>query len=245
MAHRTPILAGNWKMNLTPEEARDLASRLATTHTSPDTLPLVAESTRQSSVRFGAQNVHPEERGAFTGEVSVGMVRALGGQLALAGHSERRHVFGEENGFIARKVAAIIDAGLFAVLCVGETLEEREEGRTESIVTDQLRAGLSHVQAQGFGRIVIAYEPVWAIGTGRTATPDQAQAVHHLARGFLRERYNEEIAGTTRILYGGSVNPDNVSGLLNRPDIDGALVGGASLSHESFSALIQNSGYHS
>ncbi|MDP7035968.1 MAG: triose-phosphate isomerase [Planctomycetota bacterium] len=256
MAARIPIIAGNWKMNLSPDQARELSAGLAREHTRPGTvevfifppapyLSIVAESTRASAIRFGAQNIYPEPKGAFTGETSLSMVSGLGGQLALVGHSERRHQFGETDSQAARKVAATVQAELTAVLCVGETLEQREAGQTESIVTDQIESGLREIGAHHLDQVVLAYEPVWAIGTGKTATPDQAQAVHHLSRALLRKQYGEAAASSMRILYGGSVTPDTISGLLARPDIDGALVGGASLTLDSFASIIQNSGFHS
>ena len=243
---RKRIVAGNWKMNTTLEEARALASEVAQGAGDevdlvliPPTcfLAAVLDATASSAVSVGAQNMHPAASGAFTGETSGPMLTSLGAQYVVCGHSERRHVFGESSAFIGEKVSAAHANGLIPILCVGETLEDREAGRTDSVVLDQLEAGLQGLEPSQIPGTVIAYEPVWAIGTGRTASPEQAQEVHASIRARLAERFGGEIAGRVRIQYGGSVKPGNAAELLGQPDIDGALVGGASLVASSFLAI--------
>jgi len=246
---RRPYVAGNWKMNLDRRGARDLA---AAVRERADGAPVdvalfppfvylsdVAELLRGSTVVAGAQDASAEAEGAFTGEVSAAMVADVGARAALAGHSERRHIFGEDDALVGRKLARILAAGLQGLLCVGETLEERQAGDTERVVAAQLRAGLSGVPAAQLGNVCIAYEPVWAIGTGHTATPEQAGEVHSYLRGVLSGLYDAPAAERLRILYGGSVKPDNVQDLMAVPDIDGALVGGASLDPHSFLAIVE------
>jgi triosephosphate isomerase len=190
-----------------------------------------------SGVALAAQNVHPEAQGAFTGEVSAGMLRDLGCAYAIVGHSERRGLFGETSEFVARKAAALLAAEIRPIVCVGETLEQREAGRTFDVVGEQLSESLSLVEGGRAPEVVVAYEPVWAIGTGRTATPEMAQEVHAFVRSQLRERFGDA-ASELRIQYGGSVKPDNVRELMAQPDIDGALVGGASLAPKSFAEIV-------
>ena len=197
-------------------------------------LDAVAERLRDSGVRLGAQNVHPENAGAFTGEVSPPMLRDLGVHYVIVGHSERRQLFGETSAFVAEKVRAAQAAGLVPILCVGETLDEREAGDAEATVLDQLAASLDGVEP---GELVVAYEPVWAIGTGRTATPEQAQEMHAALRDALADRFDG--GDGIEILYGGSVKPGNAAELFAQPDLDGALVGGASLDAESFAAIVE------
>ena len=192
-----------------------------------------------SNIAVGAQNMYVEDEGAFTGEVSGRMLLDAGCRLVILGHSERRHVMGESDAFINRKVLKALALGLEPILCVGEKLEEREAGRTESVVTGQLKAGLAGVEAGRMDKVVIAYEPVWAIGTGKTATPEQAEEVHKLLRGLLTEMYGRKVADKTVIQYGGSVKPDNVAQLMSKPNVDGALVGGASLKAEAFVPLVR------
>jgi triosephosphate isomerase len=201
-------------------------------------LASVAAATAGTPIGVGAQNLHPAPGGAFTGEVSGPMLRSLGVTYAVCGHSERRHVFGEESDFVGQKVAAAHEHGLIPILCVGETLEDREAGTTDSVVKRQLEMGLSGLAPAQVASTVVAYEPVWAIGTGRTATPEQAQEVHATIRRRLGERFGAEVADQVRIQYGGSVKPSNAAELLGQPDIDGALVGGASLDAESFLAIV-------
>jgi triosephosphate isomerase len=244
---RRPILAANWKMHKTAEEARAFADAF---------LPLVADAgdvdiviappftaleslsakLGGSRVALAAQNVNPEEKGAFTGEIAPGMLEALGCAYTIVGHSERRALYGESDDFVARKAAALLARNIRPIVCVGETLEQREADRTFEVVGGQLEGSLAGLPKERASEIVVAYEPVWAIGTGRTATPETAQEVH----GFVRKRLGELLgaaAESLRIQYGGSVKPDNVDALMAQPDIDGALVGGASLDPEAFARI--------
>lgn len=243
---RKRIVAGNWKMNTTLDEAVTLATAVAGGECLnadlvliPPTcfLSAVQNAAAGSGVKVGAQNLHPAESGAFTGETSGAMLASLGVDYVVCGHSERRHIFGESSAFIGEKVRAAHDQGVTPILCVGETLEDREAGRTDEVVLGQLDAGLEHLKDSEIAATVIAYEPVWAIGTGRTASPEQAQEVHEAIRGRVAERAGAEIAAQVRIQYGGSVKPGNAAELLGQPDIDGALVGGASLDASSFLAI--------
>ncbi len=247
---RTKFVAGNWKMYTTAAAARQLAmqvvqgvglDRRAAVAVCPPFpyLSLVGEILRGSPVALGAQNLYPEKEGAFTGEVSPTMLLDVGCRYVILGHSERRHKLGETNAFINRKVQAALAAGLNVILCVGETLEEREANRTEAILDDQLTGGLAGVAAAAMDRMVLAYEPVWAIGTGRNATPEQAQAAHAFLRRRTAELYTPAVAEALRIQYGGSVKPDNAASLLGQPDVDGALVGGASLQADQFLAIVR------
>ncbi len=244
---RTPLIAGNWKMYKTLAEARELVggiregiagvSGVEILVCPPAQLLLpVAEAVGGSPVMLGAQNAHYAPQGAFTGEVSVPMLVDVGCTHVIIGHSERRHVFGEDGALLAQKVRAVIDGGLTAVYCVGETLEEREAGRTEAVLEQQLAEAID--AEVGSEKLIIAYEPVWAIGTGKTATPEQAQEAHAFIRLKLATTYGREGADSVRILYGGSVKPGNAAGLLAKPDIDGALVGGACLDAADFTAII-------
>ncbi len=199
----------------------------------------VAVMTRDAKVGVASQNVHFAEEGAYTGEVSPRMVREAGASYAIIGHSERRQYFAETDESVNRKVRAALAAGLVPILCLGETLAERESGRTIEVVERQIRAGLADVPASEAKRFLLAYEPVWAIGTGRTATPAQAQEVHAFLRGTLKELWGEAAGASVRILYGGSVKPENIAELMSMEDIDGALVGGASLSAASFARIVK------
>lgn len=249
---RHALIAGNWKMNTDRAGAVALAAGVAALPVPagrevlviPPTclLDLVVSAVSGTHVRVGAQNMHPADGGAFTGETSGSMLTSLGVGYVLCGHSERRHVFGEASSFVGEKVKAAHQHGIRPILCVGETLDDREGGRTESVVGEQLGAGLAAVDAAQMLTTTIAYEPVWAIGTGRTATPAQAQAVHAYIRLRLAARYGEATAEAVRIQYGGSVKPGNAAELLGQPDIDGALVGGASLSADSFGGIIAAGG---
>ncbi len=248
MTMRRPIIGGNWKMNTDLASgcslAGAIASAVATTACDIVLYPpfpylrQIGEVISDSTLVLGAQNMWHEDSGAFTGEVSGAMLRDLGVRSVLVGHSERRHVIGESRDLIASKAAAVITAEMQLVLCVGETLEQREEDRTLDIVLGQVDSGLSSVGCEAMESVVIAYEPVWAIGTGRTASPDDAQAVHAAIRSHVQERYDAGVAAAIRIQYGGSVNDENAGALLACPDIDGALVGGASLNADSFAAII-------
>ena len=246
---RTPCIAGNWKMNLDRRAARELAARVRDHAEGADGVEValfpsfvyldeVVRAVSGTAVGVGGQNVCDEPEGPFTGEVSVAMLNDVGATIALIGHSERRHVYGETDELIQRKVRAALDGGLRVFLCIGETLEQREAGQTEPVCSRQLRAGLEGVSASDLAQVVVAYEPVWAIGTGKTATPEMAGAVHEYCRGVLAGLYDEAAADRTRILYGGSVKPDNAADLLAVPDIDGALVGGASLKADAFLPII-------
>jgi triosephosphate isomerase (TIM) len=245
---RRPLLAGNWKMFKTQAESRDLALGLHRSVADVEgrdvavfppltSLAVVLDALRDSSIGVGVQCGHSESRGAFTGAVSMGQIADTGATLVLCGHSERRHVFGEVNEMIGKQVVAALAAGLEPYLCVGETVEERERGDTWTIVERQLVTGLQAVSDADLAKVTIAYEPVWAIGTGLTATPEQAQEVHASIRRWLGDR----AAGceSLRVLYGGSVKPSNAAGLMSQEDIDGALVGGASLDADIFSAIVR------
>jgi len=246
---RKPFVAGNWKMYTTAAGARDLAAAVARGLAGDDRvtvavcppfpyLTVVADVLRGSRLLLGAQNLYPEKEGAFTGEVSPTMLLDVGCRYAIVGHSERRHKLGETDAFINRKVRAGLTAGLGVILCVGETLEEREGNRTESVLEVQVSAGLAGLEAAALARVVLAYEPVWAIGTGRNATPDQAQQAHAFLRRRLGEAFGEKTAQAVLIQYGGSVKPENAASLLGQPDVDGALVGGASLKADQFLAIV-------
>jgi triosephosphate isomerase len=246
MPERTPCLAANWKMHKTVAEAAAFVDALlpriaATPHDvvicPPFTaLAEVVERTRGSAVRVAAQNMHEEEAGAFTGEVSAPMLVELDVEAVVLGHSERRQYFGESDEALARKVVAALGAGLEPILCVGESEEARDAGQTDAVLERQLQTDLAQLDSGRLGGVVIAYEPIWAIGTGRTATPEQAQETIAFIRDFLRERGAP--AGAVRILYGGSVKPSNAAELLAMPEIDGALVGGASLDPDEFAAIV-------
>jgi triosephosphate isomerase len=250
MPERTPYLAANWKMHKTVAEAAAFVDALlpriaATPHDvvicPPFTaLSEVVERTRGSAVRVAAQNMHEEEAGAFTGEVSAPMLAELEVEAVVLGHSERREHFGETDEALARKVAAALGAGLQPILCVGESERARDAEQTDAVLERQLQADLAQVDPGRLADVVVAYEPIWAIGTGRTATPEQAQETIAFIRDFLRER--GAAADAVRILYGGSVKPSNAAELLAMPDIDGALVGGASLDPDEFAAIVGAAG---
>ena len=244
-----PLVAGNWKMNTTRAEAVALAQGIARRAgevadavdllVCPPSVYLSAavEAVAGSQVAVGAQNCYHEASGAFTGEISTKMLRDVGCTAVILGHSERRHVLGETDADVNRKLHAVLAAGLTPIVCVGELLAEREAGRTADVIRSQFDGSLARLDAELASQIVIAYEPVWAIGTGKVATHDQAEAVHADLRKLLEQRYNTKIAGGVRILYGGSVKPDNASEILAKPNVDGALVGGASLKVDDFIAI--------
>jgi triosephosphate isomerase len=243
-------MAGNWKMHYTVAEALALVEELKKGITRFDdrevvvaptftALGAVAKALSGSPIRLAAQNCHWENHGAYTGEVSPPMLKDVGCQYVIVGHSERRQYFRETDQEINRKVAALLAHGLRAILCVGETLEERQGGRTMDVLAGQLSGGLSGLEAVAADRIAIAYEPVWAIGTGHTATTAQAQEGHAFIRERLAGRFNKTVANQVRILYGGSVKPDNADALMAMPDIDGVLVGGASLKAASFIRIVE------
>jgi triosephosphate isomerase len=245
---RKRLVVGNWKMHGTVDFAVKLAREVvdaARRHAAVDVgvappytaLAAVREIVRGTTVALAAQNVHDQPQGAFTGEISTAMLVDAGCTMAIIGHSERRHVFGEPDELIGRKVRAALGNDLLPILCVGEKLDEREAGRTLDVVRRQLDAGVAGLEAAAVARLVVAYEPVWAIGTGKVAQPADAQAVHAFLRGRLDEK-SAGAGGTIRILYGGSVKPDNAAGLFAQPDIDGFLVGGASLKGADFAGII-------
>ena len=248
---RKYIVAGNWKMHTLREEAATLAhslvplvsgvSRTDILVCPPFTsLARVGKVLEGTGILLGAQNMHHADEGAYTGEVSPAMLKDLGVSHVIVGHSERRQYFNESDSLLNLKVKAAVEAGLIPILCVGETLEEHESGATESVVAGQLEGGLEGVEIAHGEDLVIAYEPIWAIGTGKTASPEQAQEAHAFIRAKLTQAFGADLAGTMRIQYGGSVKPDNAAELLGQPDIDGALVGGASLNAESFAAIVRS-----
>lgn len=250
---RKTLIAANWKMHKTIEETREFCSELRDAVTEPTSVELVlfpshlslsaaVEVLEGTTISAGAQDLFWESEGAYTGEVSGNMIIDAGARYVIVGHSERRHILGESNEVVARKLAAALAVELTPVFCLGETLAEREAGNAESIVTSQLDSGLSHVGDDAISQVVFAYEPVWAIGTGRTATPSDAEAMHRLVRGRVRDRYGEGAASTIRVLYGGSVKPGNARSLLEQEDVDGALVGGASLDLASFLEIARSTG---
>ena len=253
-APRRPVLAGNWKMNHGPSEAaRFFADFLNLLEPAdgrsvvffPPALAFAAarEALRgRPDVRLGVQNVHWEAGGAFTGELSVSMAKDAGAELVLIGHSERRHVFGETSDETAKKVRAVLDGGLAPVLCVGETLDERQAERAEAVVAEQLAPVLAILRPDEVGELVVAYEPVWAIGTGVTATPQDAASMHHAVRERLAQAFGREAADAVPVLYGGSVKPDNAAELMSQPGVDGVLVGGASLDPTGFAAICRAAG---
>lgn len=250
-AMRRLFVAGNWKMNLLRDSAtalaRSLAERFPEASERVDLVvcppfPYLTEvqaAVGGSGIVLGAQNVYFEDPGAFTGEVAVEMLRDVGCQWVILGHSERRHVLGETNELINKKVRAALGKGLKVILCVGELLEEREAGKTESVLDRQMEGGLANVDATALANVAIAYEPVWAIGTGKTATEEQAESAHAHLRNWLQNRYNGQAAEQIQILYGGSVKPGNARSLIGQPNVDGALVGGASLDAASFTGIIE------
>jgi len=247
---RRPLIAGNWKLQCGPSEARRLALEIRNgVLGSPEavdvllcppfvSLAAVREILSDSNVMLGAQNVFWETKGAWTGEVAPAMLLDAGCTWVLVGHSERRQHFGETNATVEKRLRAALDAGLQVVVCIGESLAEREAERTAAVVTSQVREALSGLSMDDWRHVVLAYEPVWAIGTGRNASPEQAQEVHALLRGLVAELATDTIAAATRILYGGSVKPDNAAVLMQQQDVDGALVGGASLQSAAFLGII-------
>jgi triosephosphate isomerase (TIM) len=246
---RTPIMAGNWKMYKDPAQTTAFFEKF---------LPLVEQSTHceilicppfvniaaavgataTTRVGVGGQNLHWAAEGAFTGEISAPMLKAAGCRSVIIGHSERRQYFGETDETVLKRTQAALAAGLQPIVCVGELLEEREAGRTNDVLATQFAGGLGSLPPQDFAKIVIAYEPVWAIGTGKTATPEIAAGAHKFIRSQIESKFGAQAASATRILYGGSVKPDNIKGLMAQPDIDGGLVGGASLDPISFASIV-------
>jgi triosephosphate isomerase len=245
---RTPFVAGNWKMNTTSDGVRQLLENLkclvkplegvdlAVCPPFPY-LRLASEILEGSCIDVGAQNCHWEGKGAYTGEVASGMLEDAGCRFVILGHSERRQIFHETDRIVRQKLERILGSTLQPIVCVGETLAEREKNLTESVVLDQIEASLKELSEEWVNRITLAYEPIWAIGTGMTASPEQAQEVHRLIRGWIGDHVSKQSARAVRIQYGGSVKPENAGALFDQPDIDGALVGGASLKAEDFIAI--------
>lgn len=249
---RTPIAAGNWKMNLSRRSARKLVDAIRNINyqiqgveiilAPPFTfLPLIADWICGSEIKIAAQNMFWEEKGAFTGEISPMMLKECECEYVIIGHSERRNIFRENDEWINRKIKSAIRNELKPIFCIGEKLEERDRGKTTEVVTEQLDKGLKDLQPDELSGIIIAYEPVWAIGTGRSASGGDAQEVHHYIRGYLKKKYGKDFSANTRIIYGGSVKPSNISELISQKDIDGTLVGGASLKSDSFIPIIKSS----
>lgn len=251
---RKPFVAGNWKMNKTADEAVALVAALRPLVEAETarcevvvcpvatSLAAVHEALAGSSIGLGGQNMHWEKDGAFTGEVSAAMLLTSGCTHVILGHSERRQYFSETDDGVNKKLRAALESGLKPIVCIGETLEERDAGRMEDTVLGQLRGGLAGLASDEVAQVTLAYEPVWAIGTGRTATPDQAEEVHRLIRTELKKTYGDEVAGAVRIQYGGSVKPDNASELFAKENIDGGLIGGAALDAEGFAAIVKAAG---
>jgi triosephosphate isomerase (TIM) len=247
---RKKLIAANWKMYKTPAEAEafvDAFLPLVAGHTrdeialfpSPVLLPAVIEAAQGSNVAVGCQNIHFAEEGAYTGETSVGQLKAVGGTHTLIGHSERRQYFAETDEIVNKKLHTALKHGLVPIVCIGEVLLERESGQTESVLKTQVTGAFAGISSEAAKPIVIAYEPVWAIGTGKTATPEMAVDAHRIIRAEVAKLLGAEIATNMRILYGGSVKPDNATALLGQEEIDGALVGGASLKPDSFTAIVK------
>lgn len=251
MSDRKPIIAANWKMNQTPTEAKAFLEDFIPRFDEPTSVDIViapsflsmpmaaAQIVPSASVALAAQNMSPEESGAFTGEVSAAMLKEVGTSYVILGHSERRSLFGEDDSVVNAKVKAALANGFSPILCIGESLEQRDSGQLEEVLRSQIEGSLADISDSQMIHVVIAYEPVWAIGTGVTATPEQAQEAHELVRGFLGDQFNEEVAAATRIQYGGSVKPSNAAELIALNDIDGFLVGGASLKPDSFADIVQ------
>jgi triosephosphate isomerase (TIM) len=246
---RIPLMAGNWKMFKTAAETTAFFAKFhplvaQSTHCDivicPTFVNLAAavDATKDTRIETGAQNLNWAKEGAFTGEISGPMLRAIGVKWVIVGHSERRQYFGETNETVLKRTIAALESDLKPIVCLGERLEERASNRTEAVLEDQFREGVAGLMPEQFERIVIAYEPVWAIGTGKTATPDMAADAHRVIRDLAKTKYGAAAASKTRILYGGSVKPDNIKGLMAQPEIDGALVGGASLDANSFASIV-------
>ncbi len=248
---RTPIIAGNWKLNKTISEAVELTSELKDLVADSTNIAIVVappftalyavnQVIKDSNIALAAQDVYWEDSGAFTGEVSTPMLKDAGCDYVIVGHSERRQFFNETNTCVNQKVKAVLSHGLKPIICVGEQLDDREAGQMETVIEDHISGSVANLSADMFLSCIIAYEPVWAIGTGKTATPEQAQEVHNYIRSLLKEIYSHEVASQVRIQYGGSVKPENAAELMAQPDVDGALVGGASLEAESFAQIVKS-----
>jgi len=242
-------MAGNWKMYKTASETTDFFKEFGTLVASTSgrdivicptfiNLSAAVEATKGSKIEIGGQNLHWAKEGAYTGEISASMLVSVGAKWVLIAHSERRQMFGETNETVLKKTVAALEAGLQPIVCVGELLNEREEGRTNAVLEEQFLEGIAGLSPDQFGKIAIAYEPVWAIGTGKTATPEIAQEAHAHIRSLIEAKYGKSVADKTRILYGGSVKADNAKTLMSQTDVDGVLVGGASLDPKSFASIV-------
>lgn len=249
---RKPIIAGNWKLNNTSKEALELVTLLKRDLIDIEAVDIVVcpvftvlaevkDVLFETNIGVGAQNLYWEDAGAFTGEVSAPMIKDTGAQYVIIGHSERRQFFGETNETVNKKIKAALKHGLTPIVCVGEVLAEREANKTFDVIKNQCDGSFANLSKEEFEKMVIAYEPVWAIGTGKTATPEQAQEVHQFIRQWIQKQYGEHTASALRIQYGGSVKAENIAELMAKPDIDGALVGGSSLKADSFTKIIKNS----
>ena len=248
-ALRKAVIAGNWKMNKTPDEAKEIINAMKPLVADADCdvvlcVPYIdifaaQEAAKGSNIKIGAENCHWAESGAFTGEVSAPMLKSIGVEYVIIGHSERRQYFGETDETVNKRVRAALDSGLKVILCVGELLSEREQGITNEVVRKQTKVALGGVSHEERDNIIIAYEPVWAIGTGKTATDDQAQEMHAFIRQTIAEKYGKEVADNTSILYGGSCKPSNARQIFAKPDVDGGLIGGASLKCADFMGIVE------
>ncbi len=245
---RKTIIAGNWKMNMTPSEAKKLTLELVPLVKNYNKceivicppaidIPAVAEAIKGTDIKLGAQNVHWEEKGAFTGEISVSMLKELGVEYAIIGHSERRAIFGETDEGVNKRARFALQNGIIPIICVGETLEQRKAGETNEFVSKQIKAALNGMKTQDVSKTVIAYEPIWAIGTGETATPDEANDTIAVVRNAIADKFGDNAAESVCILYGGSMNEKNAFALMNMQHIDGGLIGGASLKADKFAAV--------
>ena len=245
---RKPIIAGNWKMNMTPSQAKELVTDLIplVKDAACDVvvcppyvdIALVAELVKGTNIQVGAQNIHWAEKGAFTGEISAAMLKEAGAAYAIIGHSERRQYFGETDATVNSRTKAALAAGIVPIICVGESLEQREKGETDAVVSGQVKADLADIPGEAVAGLVIAYEPIWAIGTGKTATDEQANETIGLIRETIASLYGQAVADQVRIQYGGSMNPKNVKGLMAQAQIDGGLIGGASLKVPDFAQVV-------
>ncbi len=245
---RKPIIAGNWKMNMTPSQAKELVTDLIplVKDAACDVvvcppyvdIALVAELVKGTNIQVGAQNIHWAEKGAFTGEISAAMLKEAGAAYAIIGHSERRQYFGEIDATVNSRAKAALAAGIVPIICVGESLEQRENGETDAVVSGQVKADLADIPGEAVAGLVIAYEPIWAIGTGKTATDEQANETIGLIRETIASLYGQAVADQVRIQYGGSMNPKNVKGLMAQAQIDGGLIGGASLKAADFAQVV-------
>lgn len=245
---RTPFIIGNWKMNMDTEKVRDFSEKLKKIDLNENVragicapyifLKEMLDEFADKNIKIGAQNAHWEDSGAFTGEISAEMLRQIGVNLCIIGHSERREYFGETDDTVNKKLIKLFEKEMIPVLCVGENIDMREAGRHKEVVDKQIKRDLASIDKDKVSKMVIAYEPIWAIGTGKSATPEQAQEMCKHIRSIIGTLYDSDTAGSVTIQYGGSMNPDNVKELMNMPDIDGGLIGGASLDAEKFSKLI-------